>query len=51
MWTCGVVLSFECVDKNLWYDHLNEASLAVLAFGTICLAVFYKMSIGIFLEF
>jgi len=30
-----VVLTFESVDEILWYDHLNETSLAVLSQGTI----------------
>ena len=53
METCSVVLTFESVDKILWYDHSNETSPAALLHGTIlfCFSIFFKMKFGIFLEF
>ena len=51
METCGVVLTFESVDKILCCDHVNETSSAVLLHGTICFSVFYKVKFGIFLNF
>ena len=48
---CEVVLTFESVDKILWYDHSNEISLEVLSFGVICFKKFYKIKFGIFVEF
>ena len=50
--TCSVVLTPESVDEILWCDHSNETSSAVLSLqGTICFLIFYKMKLGIFLEF
>ena len=37
---CKVVLTFESVDENLWYDHLNETFLPALLHGTICFLKF-----------
>ena len=48
---CSLVLTFESVDEILWCNHSNETSSAVLLHGTICFSIFYKMKIGIFLEF
>ena len=45
-----VVLTFECVDKILWCDQLNETSLAVLSHGTIYFQQFYKMKFSLFLR-
>ena len=49
METCGVVLTFESVDKILWCDHSNETSSAVLLHGAICFSIFYKLKFGSFL--
>ena len=46
-----VVLTFESVDEILWCDHSNETSSVVLSHGTIFILVFYKMKLGICLEF
>ena len=35
--SCKVVLTFKCVVKNLWYDHLIETSSVVFSHATICL--------------
>ena len=51
METCSVVLTFESVDKILWWDHSNETSLAVLLHGTICFSISYKMKFSIFPKF
>ena len=32
METCYVPRTFESVDKNLWYNHLNKSSSAVVFF-------------------
>ena len=49
--TCNVVLTVESVDKILWCDHSSGTSLAALLHGTMCFSVFYKIEVGIFLEF
>ena len=49
METCSVVLTFESVDEILWCDHSNETSSAILFYGTICFAIFFKIKFGIFL--
>ena len=36
---CSVVLTFESVDKILWFYHSNETSLAVLLHGTISFSI------------
>ena len=46
-----MVLTFESLNEILWCDHSNETSSAVLSHGTIYVYVFYKMKIGICLEF
>jgi len=51
METCKVVITFESVDENLWCDHSNEISLAILSHGTNCFTEFEKMKFGIFLNF
>ena len=51
METCGVVLTFESVDKLLWCDHSNETSSAVLLHGIICFSIFYKMKFASFFPF
>ena len=38
--TCGVVLTFEYVDKILRCDHSNQTSSAVLLYGNIRFAIF-----------
>ena len=43
-----VILTPESVDENLWCDHSNETSSAVLSHGTIYI---YKMKFEIFLNF
>ena len=45
---CKVALTFECVDKTLWSNHLNETSLPVLTHGATCFSRFHKMKFGIF---
>ena len=49
--TCSAVLTFESADEILWYDHLNETSLAVILHGTIRFFILYEIKFGIFLEF
>ena len=46
METCSVVLTFESVDEILWCDHSNKTLSTVLLQGTICFAIFYKMTLG-----
>ena len=38
-----VVLTFDSLDKILWYNHSNEISLKVLSCGVICFKKFYKI--------
>ena len=47
------LLTFESVDKNLWYDHSNETSLNWQYFCMVpfVFSVFYKMKFGDFLSF
>ena len=45
METCSVVLTFECVDKVPWCDHLNETSLAAPLHGTICFSLFLILAV------
>ena len=47
----NVVLTFESVDKILWYDHSNGTSLKELLHGFICFSIFYKKNLGFFLNF
>ena len=44
-------LTFQFVDKILWYDHSNETFSAVLLHATICFSIFYKVLFRIFLDF
>ena len=46
-----VVLTFECVVKYLWCDHINETFLAVLSRGIICVSSFHKIKFWNFAEF
>ena len=51
METCSAVLTFESVNEILWCDHSNETTSAVLLHGTICFSIFYKIKLGMLLEF
>jgi len=52
METCDVVPTLESVDEILWCDHLNEISLAVLLWGTVCFGGFEKKNkLSIILNF
>ena len=52
METCSVVLTFKSIYKNLWHDHSNETSLAVLLHGTICFFLYFtKWNLGYFFNF
>ena len=51
MKTHGIVLTFESVDRILWFDHSNETSSAAVLHGTIRFSIFYEMQVWIFLEF
>ena len=44
MKTSSVVLALESVKERLWSDHSNKTS-------SICFCIFYKMKLGICLEF
>ena len=48
--TCSVVLTFEFIDETLWCKHLNETSLSVLLYATLCFLIFSKLKFGFFLE-
>ena len=41
-----VVITFDSVDKILWYDYSNETSTTMLGFSAI-----YKVNSGNFVEF
>ena len=45
-----VVLTFESVDKMLWYDHSNEASSESPLHGTVCFSTFTEQNL-VFLSF
>ena len=44
-------LTFESVNEILKCDHSNESYRAVLSYGTICFAAFYKVKSQKFFEF
>ena len=44
-------LNFESVDKYLWGDNSNEASLTVLSHGATCFSAFYKLKFWILASF
>ena len=44
-------LNFESVDKYLWGDKSNEASLTVLSHGATCFSAFYNLKFWILASF
>ena len=46
-----MLLTLESVEEILWCHHSNQTSLSAFLYGTILFSIFYKMKIGIVIEF